>query len=136
MIEANTTSAVRQPAPELGSNAWFAAVLREIDRARAKFPTWPTDPLHAVAVLQEEVGELQKAVLERCYKFDSVSFEEVSSEAVQVAAMALRFLDSMMEYNWSPADQHVQRLPCAACDRGDFQLGHADGCAANAQGEA
>jgi hypothetical protein len=32
------------------------AVLAELDRATRKFPTWPTDPLHAVAVLGEEAG--------------------------------------------------------------------------------
>lgn len=28
----------------------FDDVKAELDRAVAKFPTWPTDPLHAVAV--------------------------------------------------------------------------------------
>ncbi len=34
------------------------AVKAELTRATAKFPTWPTDPLHALAVLGEEFGEL------------------------------------------------------------------------------
>lgn len=42
-----------------------ADVLAELERATRKFPTWPTDPLHAVVVLGEEFGELTKAVLER-----------------------------------------------------------------------
>lgn len=32
--------------------------LAEVERAVAKFPTWPTDAMHALAVLGEEVGEL------------------------------------------------------------------------------
>ena len=32
------------------------AIYEELDRAIAKFPTWPTDPLHALAVLGEEFG--------------------------------------------------------------------------------
>jgi len=113
----------------------FAAVWRELDRARVKFPTWPTDPLHALAVLQEEVGELQKAVLERCYEFDKSSMDDVRTEAVQTAAMALRFLASLPVYDFRPGEQHKQKVACAACDRGDFQLGHADGCAANVKDE-
>lgn len=29
-------------------------VLTEVHRAMAKFPTWPTDPLHTLAVLGEQ----------------------------------------------------------------------------------
>ena len=81
------------------------------------------------------MGELQKAVLDRCYKFDSVSIEEIRAEAVQVAAMAIRFMESLSEYQWRAGEQHMQRVPCAACDRGDYQLGHADGCLANEKPE-
>ena len=28
-------------------------------------------------------------------------------------------------------ERALARVPCAACDRGDFQLGHADGCKSN-----
>jgi hypothetical protein len=39
-------------------------VLAELERATSKFPTWPTDPFHALSVLGEEYGELQKSVLQ------------------------------------------------------------------------
>ncbi len=39
-------------------------VKAEIERAINKFPTWPTDPLHALAVLGEEYVELTKAMLQ------------------------------------------------------------------------
>ena len=35
-------------------------ITAELARAVKKFPTWPTDPLHALAVLGEEFGELTK----------------------------------------------------------------------------
>lgn len=35
----------------------------ELCRATAKYPTWPTDPLHALAVLGEEFGELYTALI-------------------------------------------------------------------------
>jgi NTP pyrophosphatase (non-canonical NTP hydrolase) len=106
-----------------------ADVAKELARARDKFPQWPDDPLHAFAILNEEVGELGQAILQQVYepwKGDRWSVEE---EAVQVAAMAERFLDSLKHYKYRKCGHHVQPIACAACDRGDFQFGHADGCA-------
>lgn len=128
--ETKLTHTTGQP-QGLAASVLFAEVLAELDRARTKFPLWPDDPLHALAILQEEVGELQKAVLERCYEFDTSSLTDIHNEGVQVIAMGIRFLDSLMEYQFRRSDQHRQRVLCAACDRGDFQLGHADGCLAN-----
>lgn len=80
----------------------------ELSRAFQKFPTWPTDPLHAVAVLVEEVGELQKAVLEAVYEPHKESRKLIDHEAVQVAAMARRFLYSIDRYQFTPGEQHAQ----------------------------
>lgn len=66
----------------------------EVARAVAKFPTWPTDPLHALAVLGEEFGELTKAMLQLTYEPHKSSAEEVRTEALQTAAMALRHQDA------------------------------------------
>lgn len=88
----------------------IADVLEEMQRAAAKFPTWPTDPLHALAVLGEEFGELTKAVLQRTYEPHKVSYDDVRSEAVQTAAMSLRFLLSLdaQAYLFIGSDQHEQ----------------------------
>jgi NTP pyrophosphatase (non-canonical NTP hydrolase) len=43
-------------------------ITAEVARATVKFPTWPTDPLHALAVLGEEYGELTKAMLQLTYE--------------------------------------------------------------------
>lgn len=85
-----------------------AAALAELNRAVQKFPTWPTDPLHAVAVLGEEFGELTKAVLQSVYEPHKVKPGDVQTEAVQVAAMALRFLRSLHSYEFTPGAQHEQ----------------------------
>ena len=42
--------------PEQQTNNTLNEVLAELNRATTKFPTWPTDPLHALAVLGEEFG--------------------------------------------------------------------------------
>lgn len=85
-----------------------AAAIAELNRAVQKFPTWPTDPLHAVAVLGEEFGELTKAVLQSVYEPHKVTPGDVQTEAVQVAAMALRFLRSLHSYEFTPGAQHEQ----------------------------
>ena len=109
-------------------------VYEELKRAITKFPTWPDDPLHAVGILNEEVGELNKAVLQAVYDAtgnqhqDAELLKRVEEEAVQVSAMATRFLRSIDDYRYVPSNGHVQHLGCAACDRGDFQLGHSDDC--------
>lgn len=87
----------------------FSEVGQEIDKAVAKFPTWPTDPIHAVCVLGEEYGELQKAVLQLTYEPHKTSKEDVRMEAIQTAAMAIRFLASLDDYDYVQSKQHNQR---------------------------
>ena len=73
-------------------------ILRELARARAKFPTqnvWKT-----LAALTEEVGELNEAVLQTIGRVNAKgkTLADVRKEAVQVAAMAMRVvLDTDLE---------------------------------------
>ena len=90
------------PAPAL------LAMVCELERAMQKFPTWPTDPLHALAVLGEEFGELNKAMLQLTYEPYKTTAADVREEAVQTAAMALRLLASLDRYVYQPSGQHVQ----------------------------
>jgi hypothetical protein len=83
-------------------------VLNELGKATAKFPTWPTDPLHALAVLGEEFGELTKAVLQHTYEPHKATSGDVRMEAIQTAAMALRFLMSLELYQYTHCEQHKQ----------------------------
>ncbi len=86
----------------------FELIDVELERAVKKFPTWPTDPLHALAVLGEEYGELTKSVLQYTYEPHKTSFEEIRSEAIQTAAMSIRFLMSLEAYEFSESEQHKQ----------------------------
>ena len=90
------------------TNAVLGDVLAELARAEAKFPTWPSDPVHATAVLGEEYGELTRAVLQAVYEPHKGGRDQVRDEARQTAAMALRFLLSLDEYEYAPAPQHEQ----------------------------
>ena len=83
-------------------------VLQELERAMRKFPTWPTDPLHALAVLGEEFGELTKDVLQLTYEPHKTNAANVRKEALQTAAMALRFAASLDAYEYRPGIQHAQ----------------------------
>ena len=84
-------------------------VSEELSRATAKFPTWPTDPFHALAVLGEEFGELTKAVLQHTYEPNkNVTQVDIRIEAIQTAAMALRWAMSLPAYEYKEGPQHVQ----------------------------
>lgn len=95
--------------PELdGVQDVMLAVLSEVEAAISKFPTWPNDPLHAVGVLNEECGELNKAVLQHVYEPHKNHPGDVRKEAIQTAAMALRFIAGLPYYVPAPGAQFRQ----------------------------
>lgn len=83
-------------------------VQAELKMAATKFPTWPTDPIHALAVLGEEYGELTKAILQHTYEPHKSTLDDVRNEAVQTAAMAIRLLMSLEVYEYRKCNQHSQ----------------------------
>lgn len=83
-------------------------IVEELNRALEKFPTWPTDPLHALAVLGEEYGELTQAILQLTYEPEKASFEDVKKEAIQTVAVAIRFVSSLENYVFKQSKQHYQ----------------------------
>jgi NTP pyrophosphatase (non-canonical NTP hydrolase) len=62
-------------------------------RRPRNFPIWPTDPLHAVAILNEEVGELNQAILQTIYEPEKSDKYDVRDEAIQAGAMVIRIHD-------------------------------------------
>ena len=66
------------------------AILKELDRARKKFPRWPTSAVHAAAIVCEESGELIRAALQ--HSDESGELNACDKEAIQTAAMCIRFL--------------------------------------------
>lgn len=61
----------------------------EFMQAEIKFPGWPKDIVHGVAIIQEECGELVKACLDFFYGRGTI--EQVKKEMAQTGAMVLRF---------------------------------------------
>ena len=88
----------------------LSEITEELSSAVVKFPKYPTDPLHALAILGEEYGELNKAVLQNTYEPHKTNLEEVKMEAIQTAAMAIRFILSLEEFNYKQSIQHNQEL--------------------------
>lgn len=74
----------------VGSRPIIDEIFAEIERAERKFPGWPEDKIHASAIVAEEVGELQQAALQ--YYYENGLKEKMREEAIQTAAMAIRFL--------------------------------------------
>lgn len=104
-VALNTRATPPSPA---GLNPILAAVVAEVEKATRKFPTWPTRIIDAGNVVSEEAGELAKACLQVTYEKHKETLEGVRMEAIQTAAMCLRFLASMDRYDTTPADQHEQ----------------------------
>lgn len=100
---------VRMPSAATSQPQITVEILAEVNRATLKFPTWPTDPLHAIAILGEEFGELTKAMLQFTYEPHKTNQAEVRSEAIQTAAMALRLAMSLEAYVYARCEQHSQQ---------------------------
>lgn len=77
-----------QPLPR-GTKA-IEMVLEELRKAEAKHPGWPSDKIHAVAIMIEEAGEAMQAAIDCVYAGGEV--EHLRTELAQTGAMALRAL--------------------------------------------
>ena len=91
---------------ELVIESVFVA-LRE---AEDKHPGWPTDPIHAAAILGEEAGELLQAAIDFTYTKQPYGVALMEKEAAQCAAMGIRFLLGMMRYKRQPGEQRELKL--------------------------
>jgi NTP pyrophosphatase (non-canonical NTP hydrolase) len=72
---------------------YIIAVIQEQNAATEKHPNWPADDIHGAAIVAEEAGELVRAALQSTYENGRTI--EMHKEAIQTAAMALRFLMNM-----------------------------------------
>jgi NTP pyrophosphatase (non-canonical NTP hydrolase) len=70
-------------------------IFAELRKAEEKYPGWPDDPVHAVAVLVEEAGEAMKEALDVYYK--KKESRDLVKELAQTGAMAIRALIHLQE---------------------------------------
>lgn len=71
----------------------IGVIMTELKRAKQKFPWFPEDPVHAAAIVNEEAGELTRASLRITY--EDAEWSEAVEEAIQTAAMSVRFLENL-----------------------------------------
>lgn len=88
-------------------------IMEERARQDKKWGVQNHPNLYWLGILMEEVGEAAKALIEG-------KLDELYKELIQVSAVGLAWLECMKRRKEHP--------PCAACDRGDFSLGHSDEC--------
>lgn len=77
------------------------AILDELHRAEGIHPDWPTDPVHAAAVIAEEAGEIVKAVNNIVDGKKKNKDSDYKTEAIHCAAMCVRFLKNLDSYDWN-----------------------------------
>lgn len=70
--------------------------LEEILAAEKVFPGWPSDVVHAAAIVAEECGELVKAAID--FHYGRGCKGVLQNEAVQTGAMVYRFLMDIERY--------------------------------------
>jgi NTP pyrophosphatase (non-canonical NTP hydrolase) len=71
----------------------YAEIDSELKRAENKHPNFPKDMFQQLAIMQEEAGEVTKAVLH--YHYENGALEHVKEELIQTAAMCMRMLQNL-----------------------------------------
>ena len=76
-------------------------LLKELKRAKKKFPSWPDHPAAQAGIVVEEAGELMQACLQWKYERSpqaegqAQQREQMRKEAIQTAVTAIRFLENL-----------------------------------------
>lgn len=89
MTEINITT----DSPEAASIV--VEILMEVERAEQKHPVWPGCHVKQIAFVVEEAGELVRAG-NQLYE-GTGTFAEIRTEAIQIAATAIRLLKKLPE---------------------------------------
>ncbi len=71
----------------------YVPIETELIKAKKKHPNYPEDMFRQLAIMQEEAGEVTKAVLH--YHYEGGSLEDIKTELIQTAAMCMRMLENL-----------------------------------------
>jgi hypothetical protein len=75
---------------DIETKRWMICIAMELQNATEKHPNWPTDKIHAAAIVGEESGELLRSAIQ--FQLENGRYYEMHEEAIQTGAMAIRFL--------------------------------------------
>ena len=71
----------------------YELIKEELSRAKKIHPNYPVDRFVQFTIMQEEAGEVAKAVND--FHFGKGSLEDVKTELIQTAAMCVRMLETI-----------------------------------------
>lgn len=83
-------------------------VLAELERAETIHQNYPTNTFKALAIWQEEIGEVTKALLD--FEDKGASPEDIKTEAIQAIAMGFRFLKNLREAEFATDKQLLSEM--------------------------
>lgn len=90
----------------------YAPIEAELQRAKKKHPDFPTDMFRQLAIMNEEAGEVTKAVLH--YHYEGGSKKDIEEELMQTAAMCMRMLEQLHEENTTSLESLVKLVKTQA----------------------
>lgn len=77
-------------------------IIAEVERAKAKHPTWPTHIVAKAAIVSDPAGELIQSALKLKYEIAATDKvmkafhrKKIREQAIQVAAAAIRFIEAL-----------------------------------------
>jgi hypothetical protein len=77
-------------------NSIFGEIGDELESTLQEFPLFPCDPLHAIGVVNEEIGEVAKDVLQWTYEPKKMKNGATTrKELIQTAAMCIRMISGI-----------------------------------------
>ncbi len=70
----------------------ISEAIAELNRARKRYPEWPTDLVHATVVMVEESTEALKSANEIRWNHKQTTMADLRDEVIQTIAMCLRLI--------------------------------------------
>ncbi len=71
----------------------YTPIEAELNRAKKLHPNYPDDDFIRVAIINEEAGEITKAVLH--FYYENGTAADIRKELIQTAAMCMRMIETI-----------------------------------------
>ena len=81
-----------QPGKGMNFSDAMRLIVQEVYSATSRYPLWPSNLVMAAAIAEEESGEVVKECNTYHWKQGPTTLDDIRKEAIQAAAMWIRFL--------------------------------------------